>query len=272
MKLWLMTAAALLTVAPAMAADLPAAPAYKAPVYKTAAPYNWNGSYIGANAGYSWGRFNSTSTADLFNTGAGSGFAPKVDGWLGGIQVGRNWQTGSWLIGIEADAQITGEKDSLERSMVLGSVPVGGGVVTLSQNVANEWALPWFATLRGRVGVTANNWLFYGTGGLALGHVKFSNTTTLVTDYVGAPANVTTSVATSLSDSTTRVGFALGGGVETALSDRWTVKAEYLYLDFGSHTFLAGTGSDTTVKLHDHILRVGINYKLGTDDPSVAKY
>jgi outer membrane immunogenic protein len=275
MKLWLMTAAVLITVAPAMAADIPAAPVYKAPVHKAAAPYNWSGMYIGANAGYSWGNWNSSSAFDVFNGGlggVGSSFSPNVDGWLGGIQAGRNWQHGSWVIGIEADVQITGEKDSQTASAVLGSVPVGGGVLTLSRSVANEWEFPWFATVRGRIGVTANNWLFFGTGGLAIGHFEFSNTTTMTLDFVGAPANSSTSTATSFSENTTKVGFALGAGVETALGDRWTAKAEYLYLDFGSHTFLEGTGADTTVKLRDHIVRVGLNYKLGGGHPVVSKY
>lgn len=274
-KFCLVSAVALFIASSAFAADLPAAPVYKAPVHKAAAPYNWSGTYIGANAGYSWGNWNSNSAFDVFNGGlggVGSSFSPNVDGWLGGIQAGRNWQNGSWVIGIEADVQMTGEKDSQGAAAVLGSVPVGGGVLTASRSVANAWEFPWFATVRGRVGVAANNWLFFGTGGLAIGHFEFTNTTTTTLDYVGLPADTSTSTATSLSGSTTKVGLALGAGVETALSDRWTVKAEYLYLDFGSHTFLEGTGVDTTVKLRDHILRVGINYKFGAADPVVAKY
>ena len=260
MKFWLTTAAALIVAGPAMATDLPA-PVYKAPRYQAPAPHNWNGWYAGINGGYSWGRWNSSSAANLFGTGAGSSYGAKGDGWLGGLQIGHNWQNGIWLYGIEADAQLTGEKDSSGFSEILGVAPFGGGVVTSSQSISNEWKLPWFATLRGRVGVTADNWLFFGTGGLALGHYKFSSTTTSTLAYVGPPANTTTVTAVELSDSTTRLGFALGAGVEAALSQHWTVKAEYLYLDFGTRTFLGGTTSATNIRLNDHIARLGLNYK-----------
>jgi outer membrane immunogenic protein len=60
------------------------------------------------------------------------------------------------------------------------------------------------------------------------------------------------------------VGFAVGGGVEKMLSQNWSAKAEYLYLNFGSHTFLAGTGFDTNIKLQDNIVRLGLNYKFTT--------
>jgi outer membrane immunogenic protein len=48
------------------------------------------------------------------------------------------------------------------------------------------------------------------------------------------------------------------------LSQNWSAKLEYLYLNFGSHTFLAGTGFDTNIKLSDNIVRLGLNYKFIT--------
>ena len=78
--------------------------------------------------------------------------------------------------------------------------------------------------------------------------------------------------ASAFSETTTRVGFAIGGGVEKMLTQNWTIKAEYLYLDFGTHTFLVGTGFDTSVRLRDNIVRVGINYKFDGGGPVVARY
>jgi outer membrane immunogenic protein len=126
--------------------------------------------------------------------------------------------------------------------------------------------LPWFATLRGRVGlVEGESWLFYGTGGLAIGATKFANAssaTLTITNNIGQnfPGTPVT-VASAFSGTSDRVGFAVGGGVEKMLSQNWSAKAEYLYLNFGSHTFLAGTGFDTNIKLQDNIVRVGLNYK-----------
>src|SRR5262245_14849413 len=101
----------------AFAADMPVRPA-AAPAYS-----NWNGWYVGINAG---GGFQSQE-ASLFSTGipgqnlltamfgpaaAGGIGAPMwVTGPLGGFTIGWNWQAGWWLAGIEADidcANITG--------------------------------------------------------------------------------------------------------------------------------------------------------------------
>ena len=71
-------------------------------------------------------------------------------------------------------------------------------------------------------------------------------------------ASATTAVSSS--EGTTRVGFAVGAGVEKAIDAHWRVKAEYLYVDLGSHTFSPGT-VNTNIKMHDNIVRVGFNYR-----------
>lgn len=113
--------------------------------------------------------------------------------------------------------------------------------------------------------VEGQSWLFYGTGGLAIGATKFANTSSATLTIVNAigqnfPGTPVT-VASAFSGTSDRVGFAVGGGVEKMLSQNWSAKAEYLYLNFGSHTFLAGTGFDTNIKLQDNIVRIGLNYK-----------
>ncbi|BAT61025.1 OmpA-like transmembrane domain protein [Variibacter gotjawalensis] len=125
-----------LMAAPAVAADL-GRPIYKAPV-AVAAPYMlWNGFYIGANAGYSWGRDR-----------VGGGRA-DTDGFSGGGQIGYNWQfSPNWVFGIEADLQ--------------GS-NIESDVALLNTNV-HMWG-----TVRGRLGYAWNNVLLYGTGGFAYG-------------------------------------------------------------------------------------------------------
>lgn len=80
----------------ASAADL-RRPVYKAPSYLSPAPiYNWTGFYIGAHGGYGWSNFSGDGTF-----GPGSATAK---GFLGGGQLGYNYQIGQFVIGAEADA------------------------------------------------------------------------------------------------------------------------------------------------------------------------
>jgi outer membrane immunogenic protein len=145
-------AAALLT-APlaAQAADL--RQPYKAPAYVAPAYANWNGFYIGLNAGYGFGKsvwdFPTVSTT------------PK--GFLGGGTIGYNFQTGVWVWGIEGDFDISTMKDSSS----------GGGPVSF------ETKNSWLATGRGRFGYAGwNNWLPYLTAGAAYGEIKATNSAT----------------------------------------------------------------------------------------------
>jgi outer membrane immunogenic protein len=269
---------ALAGAAPAVAADMP----LKAPVLAPIVVDPWTGFYAGANVGYSWGNWDSSSLSPLFPTGAGvtgttapglasailsdfsSTTSRNVKGWVGGGQVGYNWLNGSWLYGVEADIQATGQRASLNGGATVFRAPFFDGVATITQNETNSWKLPWFATFRGRLGVTYDQtWLFYATGGLAVGRAEFSNTTSLTLATTSPPASTTAAV--SLSEETTRVGFAVGGGVEKAIDAHWRVKAEYLFVDLGSHTFLAGTGADTNIKIRDNIVRVGFNYRFGAN-------
>ena len=274
MKLSITSVAALAAIfassVAASAADMPVrAMPVKAPI---AAVWDWTGFYVGANVGYSWGNWS--------NSGIASTSSPAVNGVLGGLQTGYNWQLNrTWVVGLEGDIQITGEKASegaggLTTTDVLGATAFPGGGVggfhTITNTTsANDWKFPWFGTFRGRVGALVDpTTLIYGTGGLAVGNFKMTSTATSVaTGFRGAIGTTTGAIGTAttagatLSDSTTRVGLALGAGIEKKFSPNWSAKVEYLYLDFGSRTFLSGTGFDTNVRLRDHIVRVGLNYQ-----------
>ncbi len=110
-----------------------------------------------------------------------------------------------------------------------------------------------------------STWLFYATGGLAVGGAQFAESSTgtiTVTKTVsGAVVSTTTVPISALSGSATLVGFAVGAGIEKMLDKNWSIKVEYLFMDFGSYTFLAGTGFDTNVKVIDNVIRGGVNYK-----------
>jgi len=246
---------------PATAADLPV---YKAP---PVAVWTWDGWYGGGNAGYSWGRWDSTSlfndnfpvTPGSQNTVLTDTADPNVKGWVAGVHAGRNWQFQSFVVGLEGDFSWSGEKASRDGSNVFTAV-IGNGTVTLVQTELNTWKLDWFSTIRGRLGWAHDSWLVYATGGAAVGRAKYDHTSIVTATVTGAQGSATATVTTAASESETKWGYSAGGGIEKAFSANWIGRVEYLYVDLGRHTFLENTGFDTRVRLHDNIVRGGISY------------
>ena len=190
MKQVLPTSAALLLLAAtsALAADLKV----KAPVAPPPPVFTWAGFYVGANLGYSWGRASTdltetlTTTATIATGGATVASATvvtnsfgndraKLNGVLGGFQAGYNWQFGQYLAGLEGDIQATGQRGGVTICPIApGTAPVACPGGTLTQFGSASYRLPWFGTLRGRVGYTFDRILLYATGGLAVGEIKAS--------------------------------------------------------------------------------------------------
>ena len=269
----LAVAAAYATVPAATAADMPARQVYKAAVAPVA--YGWTGFYGGFNAGGAWGHsdvttttldppvtyFAGTSTGAIAAAGAQS---PKTSGFTGGVQLGYNWQAGGAVFGIETDFSYFRQRGSSSATALYPCC------APTSFTIASQVSTDWLLTLRPRVGFTADNWLFYVTGGLAATHLKadwqFTDTFAAATE--------------SASLSKTKIGWALGAGAEYAVGGGWSLKAEYLYVDFGresvtSNNLVAGTPRPTqtfthTADLSSHVARVGVNYKFG--GPVVARY
>jgi len=217
--------------------------------------YSWTGCYIGLNAGYGWGRGSVDGNATgLATLGLPTAFSttPNLNGFIGGGQVGCNWQNSNAVWGLETDFQGSGQKASRSYTVPFNN---GEGV---SQSV--EARLRWFGTVRARAGVlVVPTVLLYGTGGLAYGNVK-------VTDTISVTNNGTTTSG-AFSTSTTRAGWTVGLGVEGMLPNApgWTWKVEYLYLDLGS---INGAATDPlggvvswSARVTDNIVRAGFNLK-----------
>src|SRR6266404_113353 len=215
------------------AADLAARPYTKAAPPIVAAVYDWTGFYVGANLGRSFGRARTDVTV------AGAPFAStsqRMDGILGGLQAGYNWQSGRAVFGLETDIQATDQKGSSSPfGFIPGTPDIPGtpaipcvfidfpapacvpgtgipgtptipGTPSISSIVTYQNKLPWFGTFRGRLGFTpADRWLLFVTGGLAYGEVTTSET-----------LNVNGAVV-AFSTDRTKVGWTVGGGVEAAL-------------------------------------------------------
>jgi outer membrane immunogenic protein len=285
--------AGFIAAAPALAADM--APVYKAPPLVPAPSYNWTGFYVGANVGGSWGRDNTDLTLALPTRGGGAtessigSMSPAMNGVLGGLQAGYNWQSSFWVLGLETDIQATGQRGEsrlmdtilVPNFCIAPCTPVPPTPVTGTFDYTRK--LPWFGTLRGRLGVTpSERWFVYVTGGLAYGEVQ-SDATFSVPPTGGAciapapcPPPVPNSVAASFRQ--TKPGWVLGGGIEAALWGNWTGKIEYLHVDLGSTSDsfaspLAPPFAGTFIvrsRITDEIVRVGLNYRFG--GPLVAKY
>jgi outer membrane immunogenic protein len=208
-------AVAVVAASSAVAADMPSkGPAYAPPP----PPPLWTGFYVGLNAGWGWADVGSSS------------FSNDISGFVGGGQVGYNWQAGQWVFGIEGDFQGTGQDRS--DSGIIAGIPF-----TVDQS------LPWFATLRGRVGYAPGPWLLYVTGGVAWLRYELE---------VSAPGG-------SVSDHTTNAAWTLGGGVEWMFMPKWSAKLEYLYMDT-TDTSVTLFGNTFEGSGHNNVIRLGVNY------------
>jgi opacity protein-like surface antigen len=201
--------------------------------------YNWSGSYIGLYLGSAWGGESWSA-----NNGAGPGIEPDFAGTIGGGQVGYNHQFGRTVVGIEGDYGFSNAR---------------GGVSCPNLNFYTcEADLERLAMLTGRVGVTWGRALFYGKGGVVAGEVTAGT-------KLNTPSNPFGPLpfADPASDNEWRVGWTVGGGMEFALTDRWSARAEYMHYDLGSETFTTFEGDPgTRVDSRGNIARIGVNLHL----------
>ena len=203
--------------------------------------YNWTGFYIGGYAGYGWGR---TTARDVGNNNGlpwyilGTEFSAKPNSFIGGAQTGYNFQFNQFVLGMEADVGYF----RLNGSALYDNTPAHSDTSVVSSGT-------YAATVRGRFGYAFDRTLVYVTGG-----GFFTNESVQVVSF-----------STFISPNTSmRSGWTLGGGLEYALSQNWSVKGEYLHYDLGNTTVtLAGTTSRFDIRSAGDLARVGFNYRFG---------
>ncbi len=161
------------------------------------------------------------------NQAVSASASPAINGhgFTGGAQAGYNYQIEHWVSGVELDFEHLGVKRSQGGTFPFPSTLPGGpvGPPTSFFSVATNYSTDWVFTARLREGWALNNWLYYVTGGLAVGRETFTQVITLLPPFISTN-----------SFSTTKAGWTLGGGIEYALNRNWSIKAEYLYIDLGT--------------------------------------
>jgi outer membrane immunogenic protein len=194
---------------------------------QTVRPSGWTGFYAGLSLG---GEFFTGGSSSFCTAPNGTPFGPgcvypnnlRADkaGIAGGVLGGYLYQIGHTVLGIEADLSAL----SAQGTTTLQSPGYANGVAPVPNIQTVTQQVDWLATLRPRVGYDFGGVLAYATGGLALGQTRIDG-------KVGFPG---TSFGYPSSGQATMLGYAVGGGVEYALFERWTVRAEGLYFDLGS--------------------------------------
>jgi outer membrane immunogenic protein len=291
--LLIFTAAALAASASAHAADVPVRQAAPAPLVMAAPVFSWSGFYVGVNVGSAWGgdsdaivtppntfvygertRLTATPSTTPYGTptyiargGVGTFLFPNDrDRAFGGAQIGYNIQFGSFVAGVEVDAQSMGGRRHNLNSEGIGFEGTGLTTVPADTPLADRDAgrftgytgrgATWFGTARGRLGFALDKILIFGTGGLA---------------YGGGSRNT---FGESVGSGT---GWVWGAGAEWAVTDNVTVKFEALRVNLGNYEaarvrqdfvatgFTAGPVTDVSIRRRDefNVIRAGLNYKFG---------
>ncbi len=242
----------------AFAADLP----YRGPppVYVPPPPlFTWTGIYVGGQIGYAWAR----NDGSINNPAPGipglpsSIFLPfslDLRGVIGGAHLGYNLQYNQWVVGLEGSVDGT----SLNKQQLVGGFPpFFQGLLQTRMDVQGS--------IRGRVGIALDRVLLYATGGVAFTNLKNS--------YNTLPLGGLDSITS------TRTGWTVGGGLAYAVTNNWSIGAEYRYSDFGSRNDFSAIAlfPNSFVRHHltEHQVQGRFSYKFDWGPPPapvVAKY
>jgi outer membrane immunogenic protein len=242
-KLLLGTAAlvALATANPAFSADLPA----KAPVYAPA--WSWTGFYFGGHIGAGWARKDWVFDASGLLGGINFPGNSNIGGYVGGGQLGFNYQSGQLVWGAEV---------SLSAAEIEGDAKCVVGTALCNTRV------DWLGTATIRLGYAADRLLAYVKGGAAWAHDNYRISSTNFVNVLEAKH--------------TRWGGTVGAGLEYAFNQAWSAKVEYDYLGLGTRRVTLvdqfNIRYPVDIRQDIHIFQLGVNYRFDWASPVVARY
>ena len=191
--------------------------------------YDWTGVYLGVNLGYASANITDTTTSG----GTSTSSSQTMAGFIGGGQLGANFQWNHTVFGVEVDYDASSQKAS-------------SNTLTAS--------MPSFATARARIGYAYDRIHYYVTGGG--GYVQFSSSGT-TTDSTGAPVSTT--------GTSRRTAWVAGAGSESAVTPNVIFRFEFLYLQLLDNTqnSASTTPATSSERVYNLIGRVGLSYKFG---------
>ncbi|QBR71810.1 porin family protein [Beijerinckiaceae bacterium] len=246
-RILLATVSTIAIVGSAVAADMPVTPP-PIPIF------TWTGIYLGGQIGYAWGR-NSTRLVDPFVVPVATSLNSNPNGVIGGAHVGYNLQINQWVVGLEGDV------DGTSYSRTSGPDPIFFDTFfRVRQDIEGS--------IRGRVGIAWDRALLYATGGVAFGNIKTSYASPFGFAGFGGFDSF----------SRNRVGWTVGGGIEYAITNNWSVRGEYRFTDFGKFTDFPAASLAPFIGVRQHFIQnrvqVGFSYKFDAWAPApiVAKY
>src|SRR5215467_11271395 len=196
--------------------------------------YDWTGPYVGVSVGSNWG-------SQHWATQGGT-VDPDFAGFLAGGQAGYNYQTGRFVGGIEVDAGASnarGAKACPFQPLLLGC----------------EDDVGVLGSLTARFGYTWGRALFYAKGGWAFGEVTAGTSLNFVDPALAFPPFPGATKSTNWEN-----GWTVGVGMEYALTERWSAKAEYMHYEFPESTFTVAQNVTANTTTGGNIVRVGVNY------------
>ncbi len=232
--------------------------------------YNWTGLYAGLNIGWAGGDADVATNTVFSSTGYFAHSSPPAiglagakvlsgDNVTGGGQVGYNWQSTVFVVGAELDFN---SMNLGESNTCTAGYPC---CLPTSFTIHSQYHTDWLLTARPRVGIAFDKLLLYVTGGLALTELEsnFTFTDTFASMYETSK------------DSSLKVGWAFGTGIEVAIMKNWSIRGEYLHAGFGkmtSHSIItAGIPGDVAVAVKNpfthsvdfsaNMVRLGLNYR-----------
>ena len=213
-------------------------------------PFSWTGFYIGGNFGGAW--FHGDDLTDSL-IGVDFGHAGNNNGvFIGGGQVGFNYQVNNVVLGVEGDFDWAANNNN-STAIIISGIGLGHSFLVSGNN-------RWGATLAGRIGWTpSERVLFYVKGGGG---------------WVGADGititDVTTGISVSDGGNHTLSGWLVGGGLEWAFAENWSVRFEYDFLGLNNRTFtvpvtspfaFAGDTFTTGNNRNFQMATIGLNYR-----------
>jgi outer membrane immunogenic protein len=222
---------------------------------------NWSGFYVGAHIGGTWG----TTETEIHSIALGplalAGFTLPLsshafNGFVGGGQIGYNWQSGIVVFGVEGEVSATNARGT------------GPCVLVLSCKTEQNWV----ATAAARLGLADGPSLYYVKGGAAWSNNTYS-----------ADLNILLGLHTEVQQ--TRTGWLVGAGIEHAFAGTGlSAKLEYDFIDYGTKdvhfplAVIVPIDIGAQAREYQHVVKVGVNYRfdyLGWGKgkaPVVAKY